>query len=163
MARPACWWSRRGRTRWPRPSARCSRIGPAAARWGAPDASASRRSSAGAGLPSARARSTPTRSPTSPGRRPRIVAAPSLAALRGFVFDLDGCIWNGDVLNPGANEMLQALHQHGRALAFVSNNSRSTGTDLRVRLHGLGVTVAQHVLTPLEIIGEVIRERFGPS
>jgi 4-nitrophenyl phosphatase len=84
-------------------------------------------------------------------------------ALRGFVFDLDGCIWNGDVLNPGAAEMLAALHQHGRALAFVSNNSRSTGSDLRLRLHRLGVTVAQHVLTPLEIIGEVIRERFGPS
>ena len=91
------------------------------------------------------------------------MTAPSLAALRGFVFDLDGCIWNGDVLNPGAAEMLAALHQHGRALAFVSNNSRSTGADLRVRLHRLGVTVAQHVLTPLEIIGDVIRERFGPS
>ena len=89
--------------------------------------------------------------------------APSLATLRGFVFDLDGCVWSGDVLNPGANETLTALHRSGRALAFVSNNSRATGTDLRERLHRLGVTVAEHVLTPLEIIGEVIRERCGPS
>jgi HAD superfamily hydrolase (TIGR01450 family) len=91
------------------------------------------------------------------------VPTPSLATLRGFVFDLDGCVWSGDVLNPGANEMLTALHRSGRALAFVSNNSRATGTDLRERLHHLGVTVAEHVLTPLEIIGEVIRERCGPS
>ena len=91
------------------------------------------------------------------------MAGASLSSLRGFVFDLDGCIWNGDVLNPGAAEMLVALHAHGRGLAFVSNNSRSTGSDLRGRLHRLGVTLAEHVLTPLEIIGEVIRERFGPS
>ena len=25
-----------------------------------------------------------------------------LADCRGFVFDLDGCVWQGDVLNPGA-------------------------------------------------------------
>jgi 5'-nucleotidase len=91
------------------------------------------------------------------------VPTPSLATLRGFVFDLDGCVWSGDVLNPGANETLTALHRSGRALAFVSNNSRATGTDLRERLHRLGVAVAEHVLTPLEIIGEVIRERCGPS
>ena len=89
--------------------------------------------------------------------------APSLSTLQGFVFDLDGCVWNGDVLNPGAGETLAALHRSGRALAFVSNNSRATGDDLRQRLHGLGVGVAQHVLTPLEIIGEVIRERCGLS
>ena len=67
------------------------------------------------------------------------------------------------MLNPGANETLTALHRSGRALAFVSNNSRATGPDLRERLHRLGVTVAEHVLTPLEIIGNVIRERCGPS
>ena len=89
--------------------------------------------------------------------------APDLAKLRGFVFDLDGCVWNGDVLNPGAAEALAALHRHGRALAFLTNNSRATGGEVRERLHHLGVSVAQHVLTPLEIIGEVIRERFGHS
>jgi HAD superfamily hydrolase (TIGR01450 family) len=91
------------------------------------------------------------------------VPAPSLSALRGFVFDLDGCVWNGSVLNPGAGEALAALHRAGRGLAFVSNNSRATGADLRERLHGLGVVAARHVLTPLEILGDVIHERFGPS
>ena len=91
------------------------------------------------------------------------MAALDLAKLRGFVFDLDGCVWNGDVLNPGAAETLAALHRHGRALAFLTNNSRATGGEVRERLHRLGVGVAQHVLTPLEIIGEVIRERCGHS
>jgi 4-nitrophenyl phosphatase len=88
---------------------------------------------------------------------------PELATLAGFVFDLDGCVWNGDVLNPGAAELLSRLHASGRRLAFVSNNSRAFGDELRARLHRLGVTVAEHVLTPLEIIGAMISEHFGPS
>jgi 4-nitrophenyl phosphatase len=86
-----------------------------------------------------------------------------LERLRGFVFDLDGCVWNGHALNPGAGDTLSALHAAGRGVAFISNNSRATGDDLRARLHGLGVTVAEHVLTPLEIIGRVIADRYGPS
>lgn len=86
-----------------------------------------------------------------------------LAAVRGFVLDLDGCVWNGGVLNPGAREALTALHAAGRRLGFISNNSRATGADLRARLHDLGVKVAEHVLTPLEILGQVIHERWGPS
>lgn len=86
-----------------------------------------------------------------------------LAAVRGFVLDLDGCVWNGGVLNPGAREALTALHAAGRRLGFISNNSRATGADLRARLHDLGVKVAEHVLTPLEILGQVIHERWGPA
>jgi ribonucleotide monophosphatase NagD (HAD superfamily) len=67
------------------------------------------------------------------------VAGPVLRAVRGFVFDLDGCVWSGNTLNPGAGETLAALHRHGRRLAFISNNSRETGDDLRRRLHALGV------------------------
>jgi 4-nitrophenyl phosphatase len=87
----------------------------------------------------------------------------SLAHLRGFVFDLDGCVWNGSVLEPGAREALLQLHASGRALGFLSNNSRATGEDLRRRLFGHGIAVAEHVVTPLEIIGEFIAERFGRS
>ena len=79
-----------------------------------------------------------------------------LAGLEAFVFDLDGCVWNGDALNPGAGETLAALVRHGRRVAFLSNNSRATGADLRARLHRLGVSVAEHVLTPLEIIGGAV-------
>lgn len=86
-----------------------------------------------------------------------------LAGVRGFVFDLDGCVWRGHALNPGARELLTALHAHGCRLAFISNNSRETGATLRVELHALGVTVAEHVLTPLDILGTAILDRFGPS
>ena len=91
------------------------------------------------------------------------MSASILSSVRGFVFDLDGCVWNGNSLNPGARETLAALDRAGRGLAFVSNNSRATGAELRQRLHTLGVTVARHVLTPLEIIGPAIADRWGRS
>jgi HAD superfamily hydrolase (TIGR01450 family) len=86
-----------------------------------------------------------------------------LADLRGFVFDLDGCVWQGNTLNPGAAETLTALHRAGRSVAFLTNNSRATGADMRDKLRRLGVGFAEHVLTPLEILGAVIAERFGRS
>src|SRR5262249_55907008 len=86
-----------------------------------------------------------------------------LDTLRGFVFDLDGCVWTGEVLSPGARDTLAALHAAGRRLAFISNNSRATGSELRDRLRDLGVSVAEHVLTPLDIIGRVIAEARGRS
>ena len=91
------------------------------------------------------------------------MSSPVLVGVRGFVFDLDGCVWNGNVLNPGAAETLARLHRAGRGLAFLTNNSRATGDDIRRRLAALGVEAAEHCLTPLEIIGEVIDRRFGRS
>jgi 4-nitrophenyl phosphatase len=86
-----------------------------------------------------------------------------LAALRGFVFDLDGCVWQGERLNPGAAETLGALHRAGRGVAYITNNSRARGAEVAAKLQRLGVTPAGPALTPLEILGTVIAERFGRS
>jgi 4-nitrophenyl phosphatase len=86
-----------------------------------------------------------------------------LAALAGFVFDLDGCVWQGERLNPGAAETLRLLAEAGRGIAYLTNNSRATGADISAKLRRLGVTPAEHALTPLEILGTVIAERYGFS
>jgi 4-nitrophenyl phosphatase len=86
-----------------------------------------------------------------------------LGDCRGFVVDLDGCVWQGAVLEPGAGDTLTALHRAGRGVAFLTNNSRATGADIQDRLHRLGLGWVEHALTPLEILGQVVAERFGPS
>jgi len=86
-----------------------------------------------------------------------------LQTVRGFVFDLDGCVWSGNTLNPGARETLERLVRAGRGVAFLTNNSRATAADILGRLRALGVSVSAHALTPLDIIGTVITERFGRS
>jgi len=88
----------------------------------------------------------------------------ALAESRGFIFDLDGCVWTGDVLVPGAAKVLGLLRSQGRGVCFLTNNSRARAQTLQAKLERLGVQAATHeVLTPLEILGEVIAARFGPS
>lgn len=87
----------------------------------------------------------------------------ALGDVRGFVFDLDGCVWQGERLNPGAAETLAALHARDRGVAYLTNNSRATGADISAKLRRLGVTPAEHALTPLEILGRVIADRYGRS
>ena len=88
----------------------------------------------------------------------------SARSLRGFVFDLDGCVWTGDVLVPGAADVLAFLREQGRGVAFLTNNSRARAATLQAKLNRLGVTAGlTEVLTPLEILGEVIATRWGPS
>jgi HAD superfamily hydrolase (TIGR01450 family) len=83
---------------------------------------------------------------------------------RGAVFDLDGCIWNGGTLNRGAGELIADLARHRIGVAFLTNNSRATAAGIQTRLAALGIDAdAERVLTPLEIIGTVIRERHGVS
>ena len=87
-----------------------------------------------------------------------------LRALRGFVFDLDGCVWTGDILVPGAAEVLALLRQQGRRVSFLTNNSRARSATMQAKLERLGVEAAvADVLTPLEILGEVIATRWGIS
>jgi HAD superfamily hydrolase (TIGR01450 family) len=88
----------------------------------------------------------------------------ALAESRGFVFDLDGCVWTGDVLVPGAADVLALLRSQNRGVTFLTNNSRARSTTLRAKLERLGVqATTQEILTPLDILGEVITTRFGLS
>ena len=87
-----------------------------------------------------------------------------IRALQGFVFDLDGCVWTGDVLMPGAAEVLALLREQGRQIAFLTNNSRARAATMRDKLERLGIAAkTSEVLTPLEILGEVLTTQWGPS
>lgn len=87
-----------------------------------------------------------------------------LADLRGFAFDLDGCIWAGTVLLPGVRQLLAVLRGRGKHLLFLSNNSRQLPESVAQRLNTLGVHVnPREVLTALELLGGHITRRFGQT
>ena len=88
----------------------------------------------------------------------------ALREMRGLVFDLDGCVWTGDVLTPGASEVLALIRRQGKGLCFLTNNSRARARTMQAKLERLGVQAKEaEVLTPLEILGEVVAQRWGPS
>ena len=87
----------------------------------------------------------------------------SLRNLRGFAFDLDGTIWEGPILLPGAIDLVTDLRATGFGVMFVSNCSRSGSGPLSRRLIELGITAdADEVLTPFDLVGGEVDRRLGP-
>lgn len=89
--------------------------------------------------------------------------AESLARIEGFVFDLDGTIWEGPTLLPGAAELVQALREAGLGVVFASNCSRHGGEVLRDRLASMGIEAeSRDVVTAFDLVGDEITRRLGP-
>ena len=60
-----------------------------------------------------------------------------------FVIDMDGVIYHGHRLIPGAQDFLARLEAGGHKFLFLTNNSQWTPRDLRHRLEHLGITVPE--------------------
>jgi HAD superfamily hydrolase (TIGR01450 family) len=87
-----------------------------------------------------------------------------LASLRGFAFDLDGCIWAGSTLLPGARDLVEVLRAAGRGVVFVTNSSRERARGIAERLTRLGISAkASEVLAALDLLGETIRRQVGSA
>lgn len=56
-----------------------------------------------------------------------------------YVFDLDGTVYLGDELLPGAERLIAALRSGGRAVHFVSNNPTKDPQQYADKLSGLGL------------------------
>ncbi|HEU5322395.1 MAG TPA: HAD family hydrolase, partial [Methylomirabilota bacterium] len=90
---------------------------------------------------------------------------------RGWLLDLDGTVYRGEALLPGAAETVAALRAAGRRVAFLSNKPLQTREDYAAKLTRLGVpavpddvvtaslVLARHLArldpgAPLFVIGE---------
>jgi arabinose operon protein AraL len=58
---------------------------------------------------------------------------------RGWLFDLDGTVYLGEALVPGAAETIAALRAAGRRVAFLSNKPLYTREDYADKLTRLGI------------------------
>ena len=58
---------------------------------------------------------------------------------RGWLFDLDGTVYRGDDLIPGAEATIAALRAEGRRVVFLSNKPLQTRTDYARKLTKLGI------------------------
>jgi len=64
-------------------------------------------------------------------------------AHKGFLIDVDGVIYRGSSIIPGANEFIRALKRRGAPFLFLTNNSRSTRRDLATRFQDIGIEVEE--------------------
>jgi arabinose operon protein AraL len=58
---------------------------------------------------------------------------------RGFIFDLDGTVYLGERLLPGAREVIAALRATGRRVCFLSNKPIQSRADYAAKLTRLGI------------------------
>lgn len=87
-----------------------------------------------------------------------------LRNIRGFLVDLDGCVWRGRELVPGARELLEALAARGLRRLFLSNNSTEADPTIAARLKAFGIpATTDDTVSPLRIIGDFVRQRQGTA
>ena len=60
-----------------------------------------------------------------------------------FILDMDGVIYTGSKLIPGAKEFIERLKQGGYKFLFLTNNSYHTPYEIRERLLNMGIDVGE--------------------
>ncbi len=78
-----------------------------------------------------------------------------------YLIDLDGVIYRGNALLPGAKEFIAWLETHHKKYLFLTNNSFASETQVLKKLAHLGITAnASHVLGAGQAAVKNIARRF---
>lgn len=78
----------------------------------------------------------------------------------GYVFDLDGTVYLGDALLPGAAEAVEAVRALGRRTVFLSNNPTRDPQMYADKLAGLGIpTPLSDIVNPVVTVPRWLNER----
>lgn len=93
-------------------------------------------------------------------------AAHDLPSLRGRVrvvlLDLDGTVYEGSRVVPGAAAAIRRLRAHGLTVRFLTNTDSRTPKELTERLAGMGVQAeADELITPVAVAGQLFDQTPG--
>lgn len=81
-----------------------------------------------------------------------------------FLLDLDGVLYRGDQVVPGASEVVATLRTAGRRVVFLTNNSSRTPEDVTGRLVGLGIAAdPSEIVTSALATADLLAGRGGGS
>ena len=62
---------------------------------------------------------------------------------KGFICDMDGVIYHGNRVLPGAREFINWLHRENKQFLFLTNNSGYTPRELQQKLARMGLDVSE--------------------
>lgn len=80
-----------------------------------------------------------------------------------FIFDMDGTVYLGSQILPGAKELLAYLKERGICYRFFTNNSSRTPEDYAEKLKTMGFGIQPRVLTSGDVAADTIIRTFGNS
>ncbi len=62
---------------------------------------------------------------------------------RGFLIDMDGVIYRGGELIPGADKFIRILLEHDIPFLFLTNNSQRTRRDVATKVNRMGIPISE--------------------
>lgn len=81
--------------------------------------------------------------------------AETLSGVRSLMFDLDGCVWFGAELAPGAADLMATLRAREIGVGFLTNTSTHDSEFLAGKLTRLGIPAAREdVLSPIDVLAD---------
>ena len=84
--------------------------------------------------------------------------------IKGYIFDMDGVIWDGDKAIPHAAEKINELMTGGKKVIFLTNNSLRSRDSYVKRLKEFGIsTTKESVLVSSYAAGLYMMKKKGPS
>lgn len=87
-----------------------------------------------------------------------------LGAIEAVVSDLDGVVWRGDEMLPGAVDFFSVLRSRGMRMAFATNNSGKTPAQYVARLTAVGIPVEEHqIVTSGVVTARYLAEHHAPG
>jgi len=79
----------------------------------------------------------------------------SLADASTVLLDLDGCVWFGSQLAPGATDLIERLRASGRRVGFLTNTSNHGPSTVLAKLRRLGIEAELHdLMMPVEALAD---------
>jgi len=87
-----------------------------------------------------------------------------MRAYDGYLFDLDGTIYLGDELLPGAERLVRGLREQGRQTLFLSNNPTRDPAMYAEKLTRLGLpTPTSHIVNPVVTMASWLRREAADA
>ena len=80
---------------------------------------------------------------------------------KGFIIDMDGVIYHGNRLLPGAKEFVEWLYRENKQFLFLTNSSRRTPVELQKKLGWMGLDVDEsHFYTSAQATASFIASQY---
>ena len=70
---------------------------------------------------------------------------PYLQSKKGYISDMDGVLYHGDILLPGVKEFVHWLKKEKKSFLFLTNSSERTPRELQEKMARMGVEVERSV------------------
>jgi arabinose operon protein AraL len=85
----------------------------------------------------------------------------TLPPISGYIFDMDGTVYLGNQVLPGAIEVISTIRSTGKPVVFITNKPLEDRIAYALKLSGLGIpTSPDDIITSAFVLGSYLSEQY---